>query len=179
MESSSRTTSYHDLLRHFKQAGTNVPAPRSQKPVGRKLHLKSSHRPNKENTKNHTQSVHEKSATQKIERSEWVEEDVLKQYNEKRKDRQLELSYKNFIAYITNILAALTSIVPPELLTHRLTYLQYLAALKEMTLIKESYEPSPSDPVSELWNELTLHGVNCGIFILFVASILNMRRHDD
>ena len=51
----------------------------------------------------------------------------------------MELTYNKFIAYVTNILASLTNTVPPELLTHNITYLQYLAALKEMALIKDNY----------------------------------------
>lgn len=127
-------------------------------------------------TKSHTQSVHEKSTSN---RSIWTEADVLKEYNEKRKDKQLELSYHKFITYITNILASLTGNVPPELLTLNITYLQYLAALKELSLIKDNYEPAPNDSVSSLWHELTHHGHTCGAFILFVASILNMRRNDE
>ena len=46
-------------------------------------------------------------------------------------------------------------------------------------MIKDSYEPHPSDSVSGLWNELATHGHTCGVFILYVATILNMRRSDD
>ena len=33
-----------------------------------------------------------------------------------------------------------------------MTYLQYLAALKEIKFIKETYEPHPADSIAELWN---------------------------
>jgi hypothetical protein len=104
---------------------------------------------------------------------------VLKEYNQNRKDRQLELAYNKFITYITNILAALTQSVPPELLTHSITYLQFLAALKELSMIKDTYEPSPTDAVSLLWHDLSTHSHTCGAFILFVANILQMRKSED
>lgn len=77
---------------------------------------------------------------------------MLREYNNKRKDKQLQLSYHKFIGYITNILTSITGQVPPELLTLRLTYLQFLAALKEIAFIKDTYEPTPTDVVTELWN---------------------------
>jgi hypothetical protein len=48
-----------------------------------------------------------------------------------------------------------------------------------MSFIKETYEPAPHDTVSDLWNELSSHGHSVGAFILFLASVLNMRRPDD
>lgn len=48
-------------------------------------------------------------------------------------------SYNKFITYITNLMANLTGYIPPELLHKKLTYLQYLAALKEIRFIKETY----------------------------------------
>lgn len=135
----SKPTSYQDLLRSFQEAGQPAQTPRSQKLVYRPNHNKNStQKANKENSsaRIHTQSAHEKSI---INRSDWTEEDVLKEYNHNRKDRQLELAYNKFITYITNILAALTQSVPPELLTHSITYLQFLAALKELSMIKDTY----------------------------------------
>jgi len=46
----------------------------------------------------------------------------------------------------------LTGAVPPDSLMIKLTYLQFLAALKEMCLIKETYDPTSNDCVTELWN---------------------------
>jgi hypothetical protein len=80
--------------------------------------------------------------------SEWVEEEVLKEYNHKRKDKQMQLSYHKFISYITNVMSVITGQVPPELLTLKLTYLQFLAALKETAFIKDTYEPAPTDVVT-------------------------------
>lgn len=111
--------------------------------------------------------------------SEWVEEDILKEYNHKRKDKQLQLSYHKFISYITNVMSVITGQVPPELLTLKFTYLQFLAALKETSFIKDTYEPAPTDVVTELWNELSSNGQTVGIFIIFAAAILNMKKSDD
>jgi hypothetical protein len=104
---------------------------------------------------------------------------VLREYNHKRKDRQLQLSYHKFIAYITAVMTAITGQVPPELLTLRLTYLQFLAALKETAFIRDTYEPAPTDVVTELWNELAGSGQTVGVFIVFAAAILNMRRSEE
>jgi Na+/proline symporter len=111
--------------------------------------------------------------------SEWVEEDVLKEYNHKRKDKQMQLSYHKFISYITSIMSAITGQVPPELLTLKLTYLQFLASLKETAFIKDTYEPAPTDMVTELWNELSTNGQTVGVFIIFASAILNMKRSDE
>jgi hypothetical protein len=128
-------------------------------------------------------SAHEKSVTTHEKsvnaRLEWVEEDVLREYNGKIKDRQLELTYHRFVTYATATLSSLTQTVPPQLLTHRLTYLQFLAALKDMALIRDNYEPLPSDAPSALWSELGPHGHTCGALMLFLASILLIRRSDD
>lgn len=104
---------------------------------------------------------------------------MLREYNHKRKDRQLQLSYNKFIAYITGILSKLASAIPPELLVMKMSYLQLLAALKEMVFIKETYEPSPHDSVTELWNDLIAHGQNFGAFIVIVAGILKMRKSEE
>ena len=48
-----------------------------------------------------------------------------------------------------------------------------------MALIKDSYEPTSGDAVSSLWNDVQSHGQTCGILILFLASILHMRKNDD
>lgn len=53
----------------------------------------------------------EKNASHHV--SEWVEEDVLKEYNHKRKDKQLQLSYHKFISYFTNVMSNITGQVPP------------------------------------------------------------------
>lgn len=46
-------------------------------------------------------------------------------------------------------------------------------------MIKDSYEPFPEDSVTGLWSELTCNGHTCGVFIVFVSSILHIRRSDD
>lgn len=104
---------------------------------------------------------------------------MLKEYNHKRKDRQLQLSYHRFISYITNVMSNITGQVPPELLTLKLTYLQFLASLKETAFIKDTYEPTPTDVVTELWNELVANGQTVGIFIIFASVILNMKKSDE
>ncbi len=76
-------------------------------------------------------------------------------------------------------MTTITSQVPPELLTMKLTYLQFLAALKETAFIKETYEPTPTDVVTELWNELVSSGQTVGIFIIFASMILNLKKSDD
>jgi hypothetical protein len=73
----------------------------------------------------------------------------------------------------------ITGQVPPELLTLKLPYLQFLAALKETAFIKDTYEPAPTDVVTELWNELIANGQTVGVFIIFASVILNMKRSDD
>lgn len=64
---------------------------------------------------------------------------MLKEYNHKRKDRQNQLSYNKFIAYATSVLAEITGNVPPQLLSIKLTYLQFLAALKQFAFIRDTY----------------------------------------
>lgn len=64
---------------------------------------------------------------------------MLKEYNHKRKDRQNQLSYNKFIAYATSVLAEITGSVPPQLLNIKLTYLQYLAAMKQFAFIRDTY----------------------------------------
>lgn len=49
-------------------------------------------------------------------------------------------------------MSTLTGIIPPDLLIVKITYLQYLAALKEMAFIKDTYEPTLIDSATELWN---------------------------
>lgn len=80
---------------------------------------------------------------------------------------------------MTGVLSKLTGSVPPDLLLSKLPYLQFLAALKEMAFIKDSYEPTPNDSVTELWNELYVHGQTIGSFIVLVAGILRMRKPEE
>jgi hypothetical protein len=61
----------------------------------------------------------------------------------------------------------------------KLTYLQFLSALKETAFIKDTYEPAATDVVTELWNELVSSGQTVGIFIIFASMILNMKKSDD
>ena len=61
----------------------------------------------------------------------------------------------------------------------KLTYLQFLAALKETAFIKDTYEPTSTDVVTELWNELVANGQTVGIFIIFASVILNMKKSDE
>lgn len=46
-------------------------------------------------------------------------------------------------------------------------------------MIKDNYDPSPNDSVSSLWQELSQNGQTSGVLIIFVASILNMRKNDE
>ena len=79
------------------------------------------------------------------ENTESSEEEVLKEYNRRRKGRQFELTYHKFITEATGVLAELTGVAPPELLPLKINYIQFLSALQEMGFIRESYQPSPHD----------------------------------